>query len=195
MRTGFPRPMGPTRSSPCPAPVEGEATAADRRAELKWSGKRDLEGGKQARHEQGVGAPFDELSSVGLTVHAARNRGEASGQTNLCVRPVVEVDGHEPGARFTTVRRADGVWIADRRRTGTSAGRCRKGSELPRLPSGPRTGRAGWGRPPCGVWSLCGHAGNRGRPCGLSLRKAGPARAAAEAGASAAISDRQSATS
>jgi hypothetical protein len=138
-----------------PAPVGGEAAAADRRAELKWSGKRDQEGGEQARHEQGVAAPFGELSIVGLIAHAARNMGEAFEQTNLYVRPVVEVDGHEAGARFAIVRRADGVWIEDRRRnpnsfsepcafpralrprTGTSPGRCREGGEPPSLPSEP----------------------------------------------------------
>ena len=113
-------------------------------------------GGKeQARHEQGVAAPFDELSIVGLIAHAARNMGEALEQTNLYARAVVEIDGHEAGARFAIVRRADGVWIegrrrnpnsfsepsassrAFRRRTGTSPGRYRKESELPRLPSEP----------------------------------------------------------
>lgn len=64
----------------------------------------------------GAAAPFAEMSIVGLIAHAASNMGEAFEQTNRYARLVVEVDGHEAGARFAIVRRADGVWIEDRRR-------------------------------------------------------------------------------
>jgi AraC-like DNA-binding protein len=64
----------------------------------------------------GAAAPFTELSIVGLIAHAAGSMGEAFEQTNRYARLVVEVDGHEAGARFAIVRRADGVWIEDRRR-------------------------------------------------------------------------------
>lgn len=64
----------------------------------------------------GASAPFAELSIVGLIAHAASSMGEAFEQTNRYARLVVEVDGHEAGARFAIVRREDGVWIEDRRR-------------------------------------------------------------------------------
>ncbi len=64
----------------------------------------------------GAAAPFAELSIVGLIAHAARTMGEAFEQTNRYARLVIEVDGHEAGARFAIVKRADGVWIEDRRR-------------------------------------------------------------------------------
>ncbi len=64
----------------------------------------------------GAAAPFAEMSIVGLISQAAQNMGEAFEQVNRYARLVVEVDGHEAGARFAIVRRADGVWIEDRRR-------------------------------------------------------------------------------
>ncbi len=64
----------------------------------------------------GASAPFAEMSIVGLIAHAAKTMGEAFEQTNRYARLVVEVDGHEAGARFAIIRRADGVWIEDRRR-------------------------------------------------------------------------------
>lgn len=64
----------------------------------------------------GAAEPFNELSIVGLIAYSARTMGEAFEQTNRYARLVVEVDGHEAGARFAIHRREDGVWLVDRRR-------------------------------------------------------------------------------
>lgn len=64
----------------------------------------------------GASAPFSEMSIVGLIAYAAETMGEAFEQTNRYARLVIEVEGHEVASRFALVRRADGVWIEDRRR-------------------------------------------------------------------------------
>ncbi|MFN4023505.1 MAG: AraC family transcriptional regulator [Hyphomonas sp.] len=64
----------------------------------------------------GASSPFNEMSIVGLIAYASRTMAEAFEQTNRYARLVIEVDGHENASRFAIVRRADGVWIEDRRR-------------------------------------------------------------------------------
>lgn len=64
----------------------------------------------------GAASPFNEVSIVGLIAYASRTMGEAFEQTNRYARLVIEVDGQESANRFAIVRRADGVWIEDRRR-------------------------------------------------------------------------------
>lgn len=64
----------------------------------------------------GASSPFNEMSIVGLIAYASRTMGEAFEQTNRYARLVIEVDGQESASRFAIVRRADGVWIEDRRR-------------------------------------------------------------------------------
>lgn len=64
----------------------------------------------------GAAGPFAEFSIVGLIAHAARTMRESFEQLNRYARLVIEVDGHEAGARFAIVQRADGTWIQDRRR-------------------------------------------------------------------------------
>jgi AraC-like DNA-binding protein len=64
----------------------------------------------------GAAIPFDDISIVGLIAYALATMGEAFEQVNRYARLVVEVEGHESVSRFAIVRRADGVWLEDRRR-------------------------------------------------------------------------------
>jgi AraC-like DNA-binding protein len=64
----------------------------------------------------GAVSQFVEISIVGLISHAAETMIEAFNQMNRYARLVVEVDGHQSGARFVLVQDKDGTWIEDRRR-------------------------------------------------------------------------------
>ncbi|MFT3809069.1 MAG: AraC family transcriptional regulator [Micropepsaceae bacterium] len=77
---------------------------------------KDLSGDDALALHFGAATPLVDMSIVGLIAHASATMGEAFEQTNRFARLVVEVDGHQSGPRFAIVRRADGVWIEDRRR-------------------------------------------------------------------------------
>ena len=93
-------------------------------AQRLWEVYRRLRAACQASSalapDFGAAAPFAEVAIVGLNAQAARSMGEAFEQTNRYARLVAVVDGHEAGARFAVVRRADGVWIENRRRNPNS---------------------------------------------------------------------------
>jgi len=59
---------------------------------------------------------FVDMSIVGLIAHSSETMVEAFEQMNRYARLVIEVDGHESGARFAIVHRDGEVWIEDRRR-------------------------------------------------------------------------------
>jgi AraC-like DNA-binding protein len=77
---------------------------------------KDLTGDDALALHFGAATPLVDMSIVGLIAHASATMGEAFEQTNRFARLVIEVDGHRSGPRFAIVRRADGVWIEDRRR-------------------------------------------------------------------------------
>ena len=64
----------------------------------------------------GATSQFTEMSIVGLIAHAAETMLDAFNQMNRYARLVVEVDGHQSGARFAVVQDKTGTWIEDRRR-------------------------------------------------------------------------------
>lgn len=64
----------------------------------------------------GAESRLKDISVVGLIAHASATMGEAFEQTNRFARLVIEVEEQGNGPRFAIVRRADGVWIEDRRR-------------------------------------------------------------------------------
>lgn len=77
---------------------------------------KELSGDAALALHFGAATPLVDISIVGLIAYASATMGEAFEQTNRYARLVVEVDGHRAGPRFAIVRRADGVWIEDRRR-------------------------------------------------------------------------------